>query len=309
MASSDNESRHTSRLEQQLRRQLLLNHRLDQEQRDLELRLEEAEHQLAKIGGEAGERRPEVACEDDSSRDDRSDVRALEERLMQMQRELAAEQVERLQVAEQLAVALDQLQKQGTTILSLTDSLDRAAKQLADADARLDLAWLVQDGEDYQLSKSDLMPLACRDASHNSMDNNGDSESHTARLEQRDLMQRRLGETEHQLAIYAATGGGRTRGSAKMADSSCDGRCDLALEERLVQTELELEAEQADRLQAAKERERLEEQLADAHKDLVAAHENTARAEAAAFNLSRRLAGALRAQSNSAKLIARLRKS
>eukprot|EP01044_Picomonas_judraskeda_P033439 COSAG03_NODE_13393_length_505_cov_0.500000_1_plen_37_part_10 len=37
MASSDNESRHTSRLEQQLRRQLLLNHRLDQEQRDLEL--------------------------------------------------------------------------------------------------------------------------------------------------------------------------------------------------------------------------------------------------------------------------------
>eukprot|EP01047_Picozoa_sp_COSAG01_P107372 COSAG01_NODE_36393_length_518_cov_1.219570_1_plen_121_part_01 len=121
MASSDNESRHTSRLEQQLRRQLLLNHRLDQEQRDLELRLEEAEHQLAKIGGEAGERRPEVACEDDSSRDDRSDVRALEERLMQMQRELAAEQVERLQVAEQLAVALAELQKQVTTILRLTD--------------------------------------------------------------------------------------------------------------------------------------------------------------------------------------------
>jgi hypothetical protein len=308
MASSDNESRHTSRLEQQLRRQLLLNHRLDQEHRDLELRLEEAEHQLATIGGEAGERRDGVACEYDSNRGDRSDVRALEERLVQTQRELEAEQAERLQVAEQLSVALDQLQKQGATILSLTASLDRAAKQLADADARLNPAWLVQVGEDYQLTKSDLVPLAWRDASHNSIDNNSDNESPTAPLEQRDL-ELRLEEAEHQLAIHAVTGGRRTRGSAKMADSSRDGTCDFALEQRLVQAERELEAEQADRLQAAKERERLEQQLAEAHNDLVAAHENTARAEAAAFDLSRRLAGALRAQSNSAKLIARLRKS
>jgi hypothetical protein len=332
---SDNES-HTSRLEQQLRRQLLLNHRLDQEQRDLELRLEDAEHQLATYaatgGGESGERRAGVACEDASSCGGRSDVRALEERLAQTERELEAEQADRLQVADQLAVALDELRKQGNTILSLTASLDRAAQQLADADTRLDLTW-VQGSEDYQLTTSDLMPLAWRDTSHNDHDNNdsdhdnndSETESHTARLEQQlrqhialnrrlDQEQRdlelRLEEAENQLANYAVTGGGRTGGSARMTDRSCSGRSDVrVLEERLVQMERELEVEHADRQQLAKERQRLEEQLSVAHNDLMAAHENTARAETAAFKLSRRLTGALRAQSNSAKLIARLRKS
>lgn len=234
---SDSES-HTARLEQQLRRQIMLNHQLDHEQRDLEHRLEEAENQLAatsRAGGVNG---------GDSSCGDGPDACALQERLARTERELEAEQAGRLQVAEQLTVALDQLREQGTTILSLTASLDRAVKQLADADARLDLTWSVQ---------SDL----------------------ELRLE------------EAETATHAATG---------VADSSRgDGSDTRALEERLVRTQRELETEQTGRLQVTKERQRLEEQLATAHDDLIAAH--------------RRLTGALRAQSNSAKLIARLRKS
>ena len=82
-----------------------------------------------------------------------------------------------------------------------------------------------------------------------------------------------------------------------------------ALEERLAEAELELEAEQAGRREAAEEQLRLEEELAAAQKDLASALTDSNRAETAAFTMSRRLAAALRAQSNSAKLIARLRKS
>ena len=273
----------------------MLNHRLDQEQRDLEHRLEEAENQLVATGGAGA-----VANEGGRSCGDGSDARALQERLASVERELEAEQKGRLQAAEQLIVALDQLQEQGTTILSLTASLDRAVKQLADADARLDLTWSVQPAEDCQLTKSDLVPIARHDGTEDN--DSDDNSSHIARLEhqlcqhialnrrlhreQRDL-ELRLEEAENQIATHAATGA---------ADSGRGNDFDLcALEERLVRTQCELETEQAGRLQVTKERQRLEEQLAAAHDDLIAAH--------------RRLTGALRAQNDSAKLIARLRKS
>eukprot|EP01044_Picomonas_judraskeda_P037429 COSAG03_NODE_16986_length_387_cov_0.541667_1_plen_97_part_10 len=94
---------------------------------------------------------------------------------MQMQRELAAEQVERLQVAEQLTVALDQLREQGTTILSLTASLDRAVKQLADADARLDLTWSVQSDLELRLEEAETATHAATGVADSSRGDGSDT--------------------------------------------------------------------------------------------------------------------------------------
>ena len=330
--SDEHAKSHTASLEQQLRRQILLNHQLDHEKRDLELRLEETESQVAAYtttGGGGGGARARPGG-DGSENADGPDVRALEERLAQTEHELEAERAGRMQVAEQLAVALDQMREQGATIRNLTTSLDRVSKQLADADARLDLTWSMQTVEG-QLTKSDILPTSWHmNASHSGHDvtgddgDNGDSQialsieqqlhrqitlNHRMQQEQRDL-QSRLVQAEDHLASYTATVGEERLGIANEDDSGpVDGSGVSAVEHRLVQMQCELEAEQAGRLQVEKERRHLEEQLAVTRTDLAAARENSERAEKTAFALSRRLAGALRAQNNSTKLIARLRKS
>ena len=315
-------------MEELLRRQLLLNHRLDHDQRELEQRLLEVEALAESRGRALGQAETQLASHAAAAAGVGSGdtaataaaTRELEERLAQAEAAAEVGQREaelRLRLEGQLAAAQGQLRERGETIGALTASLERAAKQLSDADTRLDLAWSSQSVE-YSVSasagraamntpsRSPGIASTNADRRESTVGADQQQQQHQQLLRRQLLLNHRLDHDQRELERWLlevealAESRGRALGEAGGGSGDTAATCTAAaeLEERLAQAEVDAEVGQRE----AELRLRLEGQLAAAQND-------TERAETAAFTMSRKLAAALRAQRDSAKLIARLRRN